>query len=238
MWNFHDACLAIAVILGEVLFIYIVEIIRRKMNLPTSFTRRMIHFFAGDAVLLIPFFTYQIYPLIVLFLMATLTTVGIMKKEGFFSTSMVEKGDVVLHAYGPVYYIISVLIMTALFWNELRYITMVATMVMAWGDGVASLIPKYLKKLHKYPWCDKSIEGSLSMLLFSLFGALLALSIANSFNSTPKVFLPMEILMISLLASIVGTVAEAISMGAIRHFDNFSVPFSVALVLYLLEKFF
>jgi len=104
-------------------------------------------------------------------------------------------------------------------------------MVMAWGDGAASAITPSLKRRHVYPFSDKSLEGSTMMFLFAFLGALISYLIATSagilFASLAA------ILILCLLGAFIGTVAEAFTLGPIRAFDNFTVPFACAIALYL-----
>ena len=146
-----------------------------------------------------------------------------------------------LPAYGPVYYIISILIMVPLFWGdhgELSFIAATATMVMAWGDGMASFIPRKLKKVHKYPFSEKSLEGSLSMFIFSFLGSILALTVCTVLGGVPRPLSLYEILALATIAAAVGTVVEAFTLGPLRHFDNFTVPLVVAAVLYFVSTLF
>ncbi|RLE80373.1 MAG: hypothetical protein DRJ52_06550 [Thermoprotei archaeon] len=235
----YDILLVVAVYIYVMVLIYVSELLRRTKGLSAAFTRRMIHLFAGDAILLLPLFSHWIYPFMIPLGLAILVSlVFTFKKSSFITTSMIEEGDVVLHAYGPVYYILSILIMVPLFWGkggELSFIAATAAMVMAWGDGTASLIPKKLKKVHKYPFSDKSFEGSLSMFVFSFLGSLLALVLCNLWGGVPRPLMIHEVFLLALISAVTGTVVEAITLGPLRHFDNFTVPFAVAAVLYIVS---
>lgn len=104
-------------------------------------------------------------------------------------------------------------------------------MMMAWGDGAASAITPSLKKRHLYPFSDKSFEGSAMMFIFAFLGALLSYSIAVS---TGIMFASLgSILVLCTIGALVGTVAEALTLGHVRAFDNFTVPFTCAVALYL-----
>jgi len=235
----YDLALVVAVYIYVIALIYVSELLRRAKNLPSAFTRRMIHFFAGDSIMLLPLWSHWMYPFLIPLGLAVLVSLAFaFKKSSFITTSMVEEGDVVLHAYGPVYYIISILIMVPLFWGdhgELSFIAATATMVMAWGDGMASFIPRKLKKVHKYPFSEKSLEGSLSMFIFGFLGSVLALTVCTVLGGVPRPLTPYEILMLAVIAATTGTIVEAFTLGPLRHFDNFTVPFSAAAVLYFVS---
>jgi dolichol kinase len=104
-------------------------------------------------------------------------------------------------------------------------------MVMAWGDGAASAITPSLKKRHLYPFSDKSFEGSAMMFTFAFLGALVSYALALSTGIVSASLI--SVLMLSILGAFVGTVAEALTVGPIRAFDNFTVPFACAVALFL-----
>jgi len=135
-----------------------------------------------------------------------------------------------LHAYGPVFYIISIGVLLVALWSQ-KPIVMAATMIMAWGDGAASAITPSLRKRHRHPFSDKSFEGSTMMFIFAFLGSLLAYSIATSTEIISANV--SSILALCMIGALVGTVAEALTLGPIRAFDNFTVPFACAAALYL-----
>jgi phytol kinase len=230
--SLFDLGLAVLVFVVVILLIGAVEFLRRKLNLGAYTTRRAIHLFAGDSILFVPFFSNVIYPLLLPIGMGVITALSFTLRKGSFLTqSMIdEKRYSRLHAYGPVFYIISIGILLITLWSQ-RPIIMAATMVMAWGDGAASAITPSLKKRHLYPFSDKSYEGSTMMFIFAFLGALAAYSLAL-FTGIMSSSLT-SILMLCALGALVGTVAEALTVGPIRAFDNFTVPFACALSLFL-----
>jgi len=102
---------------------------------------------------------------------------------------------------------------------------------MAWGDGAASALTPSLKKRHLYPFSDKSFEGSAMMFVFAFLGALVAYVIALSTGILSASLV--SVLTLCALGAMAGTVAEALTVGPIRAFDNFTVPFACALALFL-----
>jgi phytol kinase len=137
-----------------------------------------------------------------------------------------------LHAYGPLYYIISILILLIIAWN-FRHIAMAAIMIMAWGDGAASVLGPRFKKRHLYLNSDKSLEGSIAMFIFAILGALLAMII--SLQSGLIVTSITGLLIISFIGALIGTVSEGCSIGPLKPFDNFTVPLSAAVVMYVVS---
>jgi phytol kinase len=231
-----DLGLAALVFVIVILLIGAVELLRRRLNLGAYTTRRAIHLFAGDSILFVPFFSNVIYPLLLPIGMGIITALSFALRKGSFLTrSMIdEKRYSRLHAYGPVFYIISIGVLLITLWSQ-RPIIMAATMVMAWGDGAASAITPSLKTRHLYPFSDKSYEGSTMMFIFAFLGALLSYFLALSTGIMSAGLA--SILLLSILGAFVGTVAEAFTVGPIRAFDNFTVPFACAIALLLATPF-
>jgi phytol kinase len=230
--SLFDLGLAALVFVFVFLMIGAVELLRKKLNLGAYTTRRAIHLFAGVSILFVPFFSSVIYPLLLPIGMGVITALSFaLRKQSFLTQSMIdEKRYSRLHAYGPVFYIMSIGLLLIAFWSQ-RPIIMAATMVMAWGDGAASSITPSLKKRHLYPFSDKSFEGSALMFVFAFLGALVSYSL--SLCTGIILASTTSILMLCALGAFVGTVAEALTVGPIRAFDNFTVPFACAIALFL-----
>ncbi|RLE52331.1 MAG: hypothetical protein DRJ26_01740 [Candidatus Methanomethylicota archaeon] len=228
MASLYDLTLVLIVYIIVIMIIGLTEIARKKLNLSSKITRRVIHLFAGDTILFLPLFTDKIYPALLPIGLGLMTAIAFAFKKSFLTTTMIEEEDVALHAYGPVYYIISILILVLTLWDK-KYIAMAATMVMAWGDGSAPIIARKVKNTHKYIG-NRTIEGSLSMLAFGFLGALLAITTAMQIEQG---YITWQLAILrAAIASIVGTIAEALSIGPLKHFDNFTVPLLSALALY------
>ena len=230
--SLFDLGLVVAVYVLVILIIGISELLRKRLNLGAYTTRRAIHLLAGDIILLIPFFSSVIYPLLIPIGLGLMITLSFALRKGSFMTQTMvdEKRYSKLHAYGPVFYIISIGILLLALWSQ-KPVVMAAAMVMAWGDGAASAITPSLKRRHVYPISDKSLEGSSMMFVFAFLGALVSYLVAMWTGIIPANL--SSIIMLSVIGAFVGTVAEALTLGPIRAFDNFTVPFTCAAALYL-----
>jgi len=229
--SFYDLTLVSAVYTLVIGMIALTEIARKRLNLSTNSTRRIIHLFAGDTILLLPLFTDRIYPALIPIGLAAMLAVAFKTKKSFLTTTMIEAEDTSLHAYGPVYYITSILILVLTSWEK-KYIAMAATMVMAWGDGMAPIIARKVKFPHKHI-NDRTFEGSLAMLAFGFLGAILAVLIEMQIEHR---YIDMQLALLrAAIASLVGTLAEALSVGALKPFDNFTVPLLSALALHFIS---
>jgi dolichol kinase len=111
---------------------------------------------------------------------------------------------------------------------------MAAVMIMAWGDGAASVLGPRFNERHFYPNSSKSLEGSIAMFIFAMLGATLAMIIA--LQSGLIVLSITTLLIISLIGALIGTISEACSIGSLKPFDNFTVPFSAAAVMYIFSS--
>ena len=231
--SLFDLALVVAVYVLVILIIGISELLRKKLSLGAYTTRRAIHLLSGDIILLIPFFSSVVYPLLIPIGLGLMITLSFALRKGSFMTQTMidEKRYSKLHAYGPVFYVISVGILLLLLWSQ-KPIVMASTMVMAWGDGAASAITPSLKRRHVYPISDKSLEGSSMMFVFAFMGALLSYLVAMWTGITSTSL--SSIILLSMIGAFAGTVAEALTLGPIRAFDNFTVPFTCAAALYLL----
>jgi phytol kinase len=231
MISLIDVALVVLVYVIVLLIIAISEYARKKFNLRATSTRHAIHLLAGDNMLLLPFFSAVYYPLTIPIGLALLTVYSFRRsRSDIMARTMIDDEYDRFHAYGPLYYIISIAILLITLW-DLRHIAMAAVMIMAWGDGAASLLGMRFRRRHVYPHSSKSVEGSLAMLLFSILGALLAMTISlqTSILATSAI----NIVVLSLAGAFVGTVVEACTIGPLRPFDNFTVPLSAAAAMYL-----
>jgi len=227
-----DIELVVLVYIIVFLIIAISEYCRRRLNLGPLTTRHAIHLFAGMALFFLPFFSDWYYPfLIPLGIGAVTVTAFIFKKRSFITTSMVDENKYSrAHAFGPIYYIISIGVLVALAWN-FRHIVIASIMIMAWGDGGAATFAPLLRRRHRYPNSDKTVEGSIIMFILSYLGALLAYTI-----SIQSRILNLDVLTVALtclVGAAVGTIVEAVTAGPIKPFDNFTVPFSSAIAMYV-----
>jgi phytol kinase len=189
-------------------------------------TRRIVHILASDIIIVLPLFASLKWVIIIPVGLAIIVAVGIAFGLPI-RESLVPKEDDPVHAYGPVYYIISIALLIALFGIK-SYIPIVATFVMAWGDGFAALIGKRFGKHRLIN--GKTLEGSLAMFLFALAGALFGYYFWAYLGGA----LIEKTLRIALISAASGSIIELLSIGKLRSFDNFTVPLGVAFVLSLI----
>lgn len=224
-----DSLLVIAVYLYVFAIIKIGEALKARGHHP-SVTRKLIHLFAGDCVVAVGWWLSPLWPaLIPIGLLIMLSYMLLRRRRDPIVQSMFWSKRGGLHNYGALYYIASILVLLPLFWKE-KSVIVASTFVMAWGDGMAPLVVDRLGSRMKYPWTDRSLEGSLAMFVFGTIGAAFGMKILG-FSGLA---LPWnELVSDALLAGLVGAATEAFSLGPLEPFDNFTVPLVTALVLYL-----
>ena len=217
-----------------VLVISIGELLRKKLNYDITFTRKLIHLFAGFAAYTVPYYEHPWVAIIVAFTFVVLLWFSspkspIKKLRDWYEVMADRESELEAgHILGPVYYSISITVLVAIFTMvpgllTKIYIPMIALTTMYWGDGLGAPIGKKYGK-HKYQTIGgtRSIEGSIAVFIGSFIGAIFAswffgilnFSVFSSFN---------EILLISLAAAVTTTLIEAISPAG---YDNISVSYT------------
>lgn len=125
---------------------------------------------------------------------------------------------------GTVYYALSLLILSLITFknNDLSYIGALGILIMGYGDGFAAIIGQNFGK-HKFKILNKnkSIEGSLTMFLFSFMVSIIILHI----------FYPVNILLFSFILAFLSTILELLSPLGL---DNLTVPLGSAMFFYII----
>ena len=130
---------------------------------------------------------------------------------------------------GILLYPISVLLLIVLFSNRL-YIAAASWAIMAWGDGMASIIGRRFGS-KKIPWnADRSYAGTFAFFLFGGLGAMFFTKFVWVDAPEPLLWYTVAVPWIAaLIASIVETVPSGVN-------DNLSVPISAGIVLWALYQ--
>lgn len=226
----------INVLLMLLCYVYILFIIlissrmNKLLHVSQRASRKFLHAMIGNLPLIIPFFTSNIYPVLVAapFILVTFFASPYSpfkniseKLKGL--ADITEEG----HHLGLVFYAVSYTFL-ALFFASKPHVITAGILPMAYGDSAASLVgEKYGKRKYKFV-ADKSLEGSIAMFLASFFSLTISLiffSLLYSFSVFEKIF-P------ALAVATVATLVESLSpMG----FDNLTVPAFSTLTFLLLD---
>ncbi|MBC7249399.1 MAG: phosphatidate cytidylyltransferase [Anaerolineae bacterium] len=206
--------------------IFAAEGLRKWRNLSIDFTRKFIHIAVGmwsvGTVLLFKHWLFAIIPPLSFVVINYIS----YRRETFKAMETGEAGNL-----GTVYFPISFALIIVLFWltrpQSYPGLIVAALMPMTWGDAMAAILGRWFGQYrYQLYGTSRTMEGSLSMFLFSWLSTFLAL-----FLFPPLGFLTS--LLHGLVVALVATLVEAFSPW---HIDNLTVPLSSALLLLLLSR--
>lgn len=214
-------------IIFSIIFVFLiigVSSILTKFNLLSNEgSRKFIHIGVSNWwIIAMIFFNNNIYASIVPALFVVINYIS-YKKQVF--KAMERDGS--KNDLGTVYFALSLLILSLITFKniEYSYIGALGILIMGYGDGFAAVIGvKYGKRKFKVLGNEKSIEGSLTMFIFSF---MVSAVILYTFN-------PMNIILYSLIIAIVSTFLEAFSPYGL---DNLAVPLGTSFIYYLITLF-
>lgn len=213
--------------------IYVTGKIGRGLSRNSS--RKFLHIMIGNLPFLIPFFSFNTFPLnfpffvavpfvFVTFLVSPYSPIKSLSGKMPELTEVTKGG----HQLGLVFYAISYTILAG-FFSAKPYVIAAGILPMAYGDAAASLVGEKFGKRHFTIFAKKSLEGSVAMFAVSF----VSLEAGLLFFSA---FYPLSLfssVIIALAVATVATVAEALTP---RGFDNITVPVFSALLFLLLLK--
>lgn len=224
-------------------FVLIVgDLSRRKLNLGSDFTRKIVHLFAGFAIWTVPYYPHPWVATLVGLLFVIMLALMNTERFGRFFAAMARPEDLEHGSVrGPFWYAVSITVLTALFTftgNQQNYfIAAAAIQIMMIGDGMSAPIGmKYgVDSCHTIFGSKRSVHGSLALFLFGFIGAMLAFWFFGIYNYgvfvSGSVILWEQILILALSGSIAATLIELISP---KGTDNITVPFLSCLVMLLI----
>ncbi|MHA1520157.1 MAG: diacylglycerol/polyprenol kinase family protein [Promethearchaeota archaeon] len=237
-----------ATILTLVVLLGVVEIngkIQKSGKLPTYVTRKIIHILAGPIFFLAWFFytgtpasryIAAVVPLLFVVQFAGIG-LGIMKDEAFVR-SMSRSGDPKELLKGTLYYAVVMMLVAIFFFyvpsegiGSANPVGFIIIGCLAGGDGLADIIGRKFggdKKFGLFK-AEKTIAGIIAMFVASF---LFSLGLVAIFSIEASIFNLSILIWPILIASIVATVAEALSPP---HLDNLIIPVAVLLTIFLIS---
>ncbi len=224
------------VLLMILCYVYILFIIfvsskmDKLLHISQKASRKFLHAMIGNLPFIIPFFTANIYPvlvaapfILVTFFASPYSPVDNVSKKLKGLADITEEG----HHLGLVFYAISYTFL-ALFFASKPYVIAAGILPMAYGDSLAAIVgERYGRRRYKLV-ADKSLEGSIAMF----FGSFFSFTISLIFFSALYPFSIYEKIFPALAASTVATLVESVSP---MSFDNLTVPAFSALTFLLLN---
>lgn len=197
----------------------IAEGMRKWREYSTDFTRKFIHITVGmwsvGMVLLFEQWYMAIIP------PASFIVINYIsyRQETFKAMETGEKGNL-----GTIYFPFSFCVIIALLWSRPNLLV-ASLMPMTWGDAMAAVLGTRYGQFRYTVWgSTRSLEGSVSMLLFSFVATFLALWLF------PPLALGLS-LFYALVVAVLATLVEAVTPW---HLDNLTVPLISMVTLYLL----
>ena len=206
-------------ILAVISFVYIfavigVSAIVKKVNKNEEISRKIIHVFVGNWILISPFFENIFVAAGIPF---SFIIINFLSVQYNLIPSMERKGD--KRSYGTVYYAISLFVLTIVaHFTGMWTISIIGVLIMAYGDGLAAIIgEKYGRNSLKIEK-SKTVQGSLVVLGFAVLIAFIVAIVNNPTFSLKTIFINLAI------AVLTGIFAMYIEISGKNGFDNISLP--------------
>lgn len=199
--------------------------IERLIDKNPHVNRKILHILTGNIVLILPLFeTREVMTflaagpfLVFTFLMSDYSPPNLL------SNRVSGAG----HRMGLVYYSIAWIILAYVFFGQ-KIIIAAGMIATSYGDGMASLIgSKHGTKKFDIGGGEKSLEGSLSMFVFTLLSISLIFAYYSNVTGFPA--LKMGSLSTILLISLIATLTEA---STPKGLDNLTIPITASILLW------
>jgi phytol kinase len=235
----EDVIVFFIAVIYAVIILTIADVARRKMNLKSDFTRKIIHLFAGAAIWTVPYYPHPWVASFVGLTFVIMLAMANTERFGRFFAAMARPEDLEHGSVrGPFWYAVSITILTVVFtftgYDKLYFIAGAAIMIMMLGDGMSAPIGMKYGTNHTREifGSKRSLEGCLGLFVFGFIGAIIAFWWFGIFSLT--VFTPgvgyNNMILLALVGAITATVVELISP---KGTDNITLPMVTAIVMFL-----
>ncbi len=237
----NDIIVYFIAVLYAVLVLTIGDVGRRRLNLSSDFTRKIIHLFAGAAIWTVPYYPHPwVATFVALTFVLMLGMSSIDRFSNFFSAMArpedLDHGSV----RGPFWYAVSITVLTGIFtftgYARLYFIAAAAIHIMMFGDGISAPVGmKYgLNSTREIFGSKRSTHGCLALFVFGFLGALLAFWWFGFVNYGVFIsggsILWLEMIVLALVGSIAATLTELVSP---KGTDNTTLPMVSTVVMFV-----
>ena len=237
----EDIIVFFIAVIYAVIILTIADVGRRKMNLGSDFTRKIVHLFAGGAIWALPYFPHPWIATFVALLFVIMLGLANTERFGRFFAAMARPEDLEHGSVrGPFWYAVSITVLTAIFTFSgnagIYFIAGGAIMIMMFGDGMSAPIGmKYGANHTKVIFGSKrSIQGSLALFVFGFLGALIAFWWFGIFSAAVPIFTPgpgyVNMVLLAFIGAVTATIVELISP---KGTDNITLPMISCIVMFL-----
>jgi len=224
----YNSAIAIVEIIYTFFIIGVTNVAVKRKRMSQDMSRKIVHLWAGGLLFFWFFYAapyaryfFIITPLIwMVMLVLTALTKG---PDDPNVRSMTRNSDPKELLYGPLFFVIMLILFTFVSFKTIAGVTAIAAM--GFGDGVAPIVGKYSKT--KYMKGRKSIGGSVSVFLATVLGVFVILAL---FNGTISFTLNTTGVLLLLAAALIATIVEAVTPS---NYDNITVPVVVWMFLLL-----
>jgi len=224
-----------------VIVLTIADLARKKLNLGSESTRRIVHLFAGAAIWTVPYYPHPwVATLVALTFVIMLALANTDRFSGFFA-AMARPEDLENNSVrGPFWYAVSITLLTGIFtftgFHMLYFIPAAAIHIMMLGDGMSAPIGmKYGASSTRVIFgSNRSLPGTLSVFVFGFLGSALAFWWFGIVSVEVFVvggnILWFEIFILAMVGALIGTIVEFVSP---KGTDNVTLPLISCLALFL-----
>jgi phytol kinase len=235
----EDIIVFFIAIIYAVIILTIADLGRRKLNLGSDFTRKIVHLFAGAAIWTVPYYPHPWVATFVALTFVIMLLLANTERFGRFFAAMARPEDLEHGSVrGPLWYAVSITILTAIFtftgYDQYYFIAGGAIMIMMLGDGMSAPIGmKYGSNHTRVIFGSKrSIEGCLGLFIFGFIGAMVAFWWFGIFSLT--VFTAsvgyINMTLLALIGALTATIVELVSP---KGTDNVTLPMITSVVMLL-----
>ena len=235
----EDVIVFFIAVIYAVIILTIADVARRKMNLGSNFTRKIVHLFAGAAIWTVPFYPHPWVASFVALTFVIMLALANTERFGRFFAAMARPEDLEHGSVrGPFWYAVSITILTVIFtfsgYDELYFIAGAAIMMMMLGDGMSAPIGMKYGANHTREifGSKRSLEGCLGLFVFGFIGAIIGFWWFGIFAVT--VFTPgagyVNMILLALFGAITATIVELVSP---KGTDNVTLPMISTIVIFL-----
>ncbi|MFX0055450.1 MAG: diacylglycerol/polyprenol kinase family protein [Promethearchaeota archaeon] len=217
----------------------IADIARKKRNLGSEVTRRIVHIFAGIAIWTVPYYPHPWVATLVALTFVVMLALANHERFSKFFEAMARPEDLEHGSVrGPLWYAVSITILTASFtftgYDNLYFIAAAAIHIMMFGDGMGAPIGmRYGTNSTRIIFGSKrSLQGCVAVFVFGFLGALLAFWFFGIVNYGVFVsggnILWIQMILLALIGACTATIVEAISP---KGTDNILLPLITCVVM-------
>jgi len=238
---FEDIIVFFIAVIIAVIILTIADVGRRKLNLHSDSTRKIIHLFAGAAVWTVPYYPHPWVATFVALLFVMMLGMANTERFGRFFAAMARPEDLDHGSVrGPFWYAVSITTLTAIFTftgnAAIYFVAGGAITIMMLGDGMSAPIGmKYGANHTKVIFGSKrSIQGSLALFVFGFLGAMIAFWWFGIFSLAAPIFTPgvgyVNMVLLAFIGAVTATIVELISP---KGTDNITLPMVSCVVMFL-----